>query len=157
MSRVSFRPATEEDARAIARRLRPEDALELYLSSGPNIEQTLLDSVGLSDECFAAEADGAVIALGGVGFIADFAIPWLVCTPEALRFPKLMVEEARKAIARWDKRGAVRMFNFSHADNTVHHRWLEHLGFTFDPHPHLRGELQTPFRHFYRDTPQCVM
>lgn len=123
--------------------------MELQESSGPDVEKTLLESVISSHECFAGAEDGKVIALGGVCLVGRTGIPWLVCSPEAVRHPVKLVAVGREAVSRWEPLCDV-MVNFTHPANTVHHRWLERIGFRFSPHMVPVGPNRTPFKHFYR-------
>lgn len=149
MSRVSIRAGKVADAIALAPRLRPEDALEVSLATGEDVEKSLLDSVRLSDECFAGVLGGQVIALGGVTFIKGWGIPWLVASPEALKFPITLVDAGRAAVARWEKSCDV-LFNYTHVDNVTHHKWLKHIGFTVVSEAVPYGASQEPFFQFYR-------
>lgn len=153
---VDIRPATRADCHDIAPRLREEDALELRLSSGKEPLQSLLDTFAFSSECFVAEEDGLVIAIGGFGtFIhkgtkdTTVGVPWLVGTPEMLNHPVTLVAAGRVAVDRWESQCEC-LCNLTHAENTVHHRWLRHIGFEFMPDVVPTGPTGAPFLQFYR-------
>jgi hypothetical protein len=123
------------------------------LSAGPDLETTLLDSVLHSDECFAGVLEGRVIALWGISLLPldgkQVGVPWLVASPEALKFPMKLVGIGKEMVARWEHQCDY-MTNLTHAENTVHHRWLDRIGFTFTPGTTPVGTHQAPFRQFYR-------
>lgn len=146
-----IRPGVHEDASTLAPRLRPQDALELTLSDGPDLASTLARSVAFSTDCWAAEEDGRVIALGGFGVAEGTAIgiPWMVGSPEVTKYPVKLVSVGREAVARWEPLCEV-MMNFSHAENRLHHRWLERIGFTLAKDPIPWGHAGAPFIQFYR-------
>lgn len=150
MTKPLIRPGTVADAISLATRLRPEDALEITLTSEDPIEKALIESLKLSTECFAAEVDGLVIAMGGFRLLPGrIGIPWMVGSPEIEDHPVSMVAAGRVAVDRWASQCDV-MANVSHQDNVVHHRWLVHIGFTFMPEVVPVGPQRAPFRQFYR-------
>jgi len=150
MTKPVIRPGTVADAISLAPRLRPEDALEISLTSEDSLEKTLLDSLEQSTECFAAEVDGLVIAMGGFRLLPGrIGIPWMVGSPEIEEYPVSMVAAGRVAVDRWASQCDV-MANVTHKDNVVHHRWLRHIGFTFLPEEVPVGPQRAPFLQFYR-------
>lgn len=151
MSKPLIRPGTLQDCLSLAPRLRPEDALELELASGKTPLEVLKESLEVSSECFAAEADGLVIAMGGCRYIEEMSVgvPWLVGSPEILNHPVSLVAAGRVAVDRWGKNCSV-LCNLTHAENHVHHRWLRHIGFSFMPDPWPMGPTRAPFLQFFR-------
>lgn len=150
MTKPTIRPGTEADAISLAYRLRREDALEIILTSPDPLEETLLESLKHSTECFAAEVDGLVIAMGGFRLLPNrIGIPWMVGSPEIEEYPVSMVAAGRAAVDRWASQCDV-MANVTHKDNVVHHRWLRHIGFTFLEEEVLVGAQRAPFLQFYR-------
>lgn len=152
MSRVLIREGRWQDAIDLAPRLRPADLLEMKLSSGPDIETTLLKSVALSDECWAGEEDGQLIALGGVApfpGLPGCGAPWLVASEEAVRRPIQLVKAGREYAARWGEKYPL-LLNYVHAENAVHIAWLKRVGFTFGDTLPDYGIGKAPFTLFYR-------
>lgn len=151
MSKPLIRPATLADILDLAPRIREEDALELALASGKTHLEVLKESLEVSDECFAAEDNGLVIAVGGCRYLegTTIGVPWLVGSPEILNHPVSLVAAGRVAVDRWGKNCTV-LCNLTHSENHVHHRWLRHLGFSFSPDPWPLGPTQAPFLQFYR-------
>ena len=155
--RLTIRKALRTDCHAIAPRLREEDAKELLLSSGKEPIESLLDSFSFSSETFVAEEDGQVIAIWGFGtFIYEEAgkktlvgVPWMVGTPEMMKHPVTIVAAGRVAVDRWESQCDC-LCNLTHVENTVHHRWLRHLGFQFMPDVVPTGPSKAPFLQFYR-------
>lgn len=149
MREVVIRPGRVADALSLSPGLREEDRLELQEASGPDVEKALIEAVLSSFECFAGVEGEKVIAIGGLCLAGRIGIPWLVCSPEAVRHPKKLVEVGREAISRWEHLCEL-MVNFTHPANTVHHRWIERIGFHFSPGMVPVGPNKTPFKHFYR-------
>lgn len=154
MKQLIFREGTLEDALSLAPRLRPEDALEVVAFGEPAAE-ALKASLECAEETLAAVEDGVVIALGGITIKGSFGVPWFLGSKESVKYPLQWVKMGKTLIARWEKKCSV-MTNFTHPDNTVHHQWLEHLGFTFLPGTVPYGPFNTPFRQFYRSSP-CAL
>lgn len=155
MTKPLIRKATREDCIDLAPRLRPEDATELTLSSGPNLKRTLLESLKFSSECFVAEEEGKVICIWGFGtFLYEdnktkVGVPWMVGSPEMMNYPVTIVAAGRASVDRWEKQCDC-MCNLTHIDNTIHHKWLKHIGFEFMPDVVPTGPTQAPFLQFYR-------
>lgn len=151
MSTVKFRRGTLEDALSLAPNLRPEDVEEVSLSHGVPPEVSLSESVVASKECFTAYEGDTILAMGGFALspCGSFGMPWLVGTPEMVKHPKVLVEEATIRVRLWGLQVPLLM-NYSHVRNTVHHRWLKRIGFTLQPTPVPYGPSQAPFIFFYR-------
>lgn len=146
---VIIRPGTVQDAHSIAPRLREADRKEILLGWGEDVLGALVASVEASHECFAGELNGVPIALGGIVGRDGGGFPWLVGSPECVRFPVKLTSAGIVAVARWEREFQV-MCNYSHIDNTVHHAWLRNLGFSFMPDAVPYGPRQAPFFLFYR-------
>ena len=150
MSKVLVRAGTVVDAISLAPRLRANDARELTLSNGPDLEDTLQNAVAVSCECFAAEEDGKVIALWGMAQpVPDTGVPWFVGSDETAKHPRKVIQFGKEMVKRWESRCSL-MMNYTHVENTVHHRWLAHIGFSFMPGTVPVGASSSPFLHFYR-------
>lgn len=143
------RLARPEDCLSLAPRLRAEDAVELELATGKTPLEALKESLEVSAEAFAAEADGVVVALWGCSFQNGAGSPWMVGSPEVLNYPVTFVAIGRVAVDRWSRSCSV-LHNLTHTENTVHHRWLRHIGFSFAPDVVPCGPAEAPFLHFYR-------
>src|SRR5260221_10065260 len=64
---LRFRPATAEDARELAGRLRAADRAEIQAAVGLDAALVLAEGVALSRPCWAvADEDGSLLALFGV-------------------------------------------------------------------------------------------
>lgn len=148
-----IRPGRLQDAVALAGRLRRADALEALLATGDGEFDVLTSSVALSNECWAAEDGGKVIAVGGVTFDYErnLGYPWLMGSDEMLKYPVTLVKVGREAVARWAPRCRTLM-NYVHAENEVHIRWLKRIGFTMGQTIPEFGEGKAPFIHFYRES-----
>lgn len=152
MSPLIIRPGTLADARSLAPRLRPADERELKLSSGGTSRDILQASVSMSDEVWAGESEGVVIALGGLTLFDGpqrLGVPWMVGSDELLQHPIKLVREGRRFVSQWEKRCQV-MTNFVHAENHVHIEWLKRIGFTMGHTFPEWGHGKAPFIQFYR-------
>lgn len=140
-----------DDLDYIAANLRPADAKELEAASGhTNYRDRLTMSVALSEEVRVVECDGVPILVFGLAPISDaVAAIWACGTSSVSRFRRSFVEDSRAMLQSWfDARSKlVRLANFAHADNTVHHRWLKAVGATLHPEEPVghRGAMFRPF------------
>lgn len=140
------------DLPGFAEKIRPADRVELLLSNGCDIQETLEYSVRLSDECFVAETpEDGVLCLFGVGPAQEPAvgIPWMVGTDAMLKHPKGLIQGGRWATERWLEKYPT-LVNFVHAANAVSIAWLQHIGFSLGQLVPNYGVGQAPFYQFYR-------
>lgn len=145
---LTYRVATEADARDLAPRLRESDRTEITLSSGPDNEKTLVESVRLSVEAHCAVEDGKVICLWGIGEQDCDGVPWMVASPEAMKHPKKLVKRTRQIIKRWSRHYRL-LYNMVHAENITTIRWLKSVGFTIGPLEPAYGVGKAPFHLFF--------
>lgn len=150
---LTYRKATLDDAVSLSSRLRPEDATEVALSSSESTEALLVHSVSMSQECYAAEVDGLVIALWGVHrYQLVIGVPWLLASPEVSRYAKRLVADGRAWVDHISITHPV-LTNFVHAGNKSSLRWLKHLGFTIGQLYPEYGVGKAPFYQFYKHSP----
>lgn len=152
MRKLTYRPATVEDAVSLSGRLRHEDMVEVHLASGKSPEEVLVLSLSISEVAEAAVVDGEVIAIRGIGGGGGIGVPWLLCSPEVSRWSKRMVADAIPWVAHHLQRYQM-LTNMVHAENTKAIQWLRRLGFTIgDLHPEW-GAGKAPFHQFYMFNP----
>lgn len=149
---ITIRPATLEDAHSLAGRLRFADVEELMASSGHEPLEGLLVSLELSVEAYAAELDGEVIALFGVGqhtLDPKCGVPWLLGSDELRRVPKALVKHSAEMVERWLQKWPT-LCNFVDARHVESIHWLERMGFILLKLHHRFGAAQLPFIQFVR-------
>lgn len=124
-----YRPVMDGDVGYIAANLRAPDAKELAIYG-------LEPLPGLQVSCDASvsaytllEPDGTPMAI--VGTTKDHMI-WLLGTDAVPRHPIRFLRHSKEVLSHMFS-GHRRLWNFVHAENTLHIKWLEWLGFTFGP------------------------
>ncbi len=147
--KLTYRPATLDDAVSLSTRLRPEDVTEVLLASGNSPEEALVASMGISEFSEAAVVNGLVIAMRGISRYKSVGIPWLLCSPEVSHWSKRMVADAIPWVSEHGKQYSV-LVNMVHAENTKAIQWLKRLGFTIGPLTPDYGVGKAPFYQFYR-------
>lgn len=152
---VVIRRATIHDCVDLAKRLRACDRDELIASTGVTPDLALPVSLGWGPSVI--ELDGRAEAIFGCSRSdAITGVPWFLSTPTPLT-PKWRVaflRHSRDMVHDWQSQYPL-LHNFTDARNTVHHRWLRWLGFTFTARHDLFGPLGLPFYEFVRIAP-CV-
>ena len=112
----------------------PDMALRLSLNaSGGNAQTAIID--------------GLPAAMLGVGLrCVEYGRPWMLSTSVVDRYPGLMLRHSPCIVAQWSATFPV-LINFVDARNLRSIRWLDWLGFTFDPALPW-GALGLPFHRF---------
>lgn len=150
---IRYRTATLDDAVSLSKRLRPEDATEVSLTSGDPLEVILVRSVTESEQAVVAEVDGLVIAVWGVRReMLVVGIPWLLCSPEVSRYSKRLVADGRSWVERINLSYPI-LTNMVYSKNTSSINWLKHLGFTIGELNPEFGVGKAPFYQFYKHSP----
>lgn len=147
---VVIRPATAADCHDLAPRLRPADAQELFAASSSPPEVALPST--LRWEPSVVELDGRPEAIMGCTRRDDIeGVPWFLSTdiPVSPRWRVAFLRHSRAVVEEW-QRWFPLLHNFTDARNTVHHRWLRWLGFTFVAQHERFGPLGLPFFEFVR-------
>lgn len=127
---INLRPATLDDARYLAPRLRDMDRMECEALFPVPVETVLVESVRLSLAAISIYNDEGT-PLGVFGVVPEseqVGLIWLVGTNGLLRHQR---ELMRKAPALLQEMHKVRpcLTNIVHEKNVVHRRWLHHFGF----------------------------
>lgn len=146
---LQYRPATPEDAVALAPRLRASDLDELARVSDRPIIDRLLDGIRLSDESWSCLKDDEVIGIIGVGRNGALGTVWMLCAPEVEQHPRLMLEHPRAWLASIESRYST-LCNAVSEHNTATIEWLQRLGFTVGDACPGYGKPGEVFRIFYR-------
>ena len=133
--------------------MRAADVKELYAASGSLDMLHLLGlSVGASAAVRVGVGDGKPGVIYGIrpNIGMESAAVWLVATIGIRRYSVPFLKHSRTTIQEWFEMypKVQTMFNFTHAENSVHHRWLEWCGATLlPPVPYgPLGELFIPFK-----------
>lgn len=151
---AQVRPATIADAVSIAPRLRQADQQEISASLGIPAEFALVATVHHSKVALAIEEDGEVIGLFGADPIPVFdntAQVWMVMTDAIHSISMQFLREGGEWLERLHEVAPL-LTNYTDKRNTLHHRWLRWLGFTFIGE-HAYGRQGEPFYQFVRLKP----
>jgi hypothetical protein len=148
-SRLSFRPATYDDCLDLAPRLRSVDQEEVWVANEWLPEEALVESWGNTKFPWAGIVDGQVQFIFGIGKTQrpTEGIPWLLGSDV---IKEISTEFAVKSRPVWDEvsEGYTYFHNCVWSKNTVHIRWLKHLGFEFARDPHPLGTNRELFYYF---------
>lgn len=129
---TEVRPATPEDAVALAARLRHSDEIEVWLTSASSAQKALLRSLAASDEAWTGLLDGVPVCMFGVGRISVLggSSVWLLGSPEIETIPRAFLVQSRDWARRLvDRHGVLR--NYVWPGNRQTMAWLRRLGARF--------------------------
>jgi hypothetical protein len=148
--------ANEIDIVRFAPLLRSADIREIEASVGTAPEEALKQSISESTVTRAVYSvpDNAPLAIFGIG-PADtgVGVPWMVGTDASSRYSKSLVKEGRRWLDQWNEVYPI-LTNIVDARNTVHLRWVRHMGFTLcEPRTGLGVDPSVPFVQIIRTTP----
>jgi hypothetical protein len=142
------RPATREDAIAIAPRLWLRDAsAEVWKRQGLSLECAALLTFESSIEAWVWEVDGEPVAMWGLSLtslVGGKRMAWFLATPHIAREARTFWKGSRRIVAELLERyGAIE--GYCDARFTASKRWLVRLGFKLGP---LEERAGIPFHHF---------
>lgn len=129
----TLREVRESDLPYLASNLRTADIREFYGSYGH------LDvSVGIRASCLNSDQaiigadteDKPIVAFGVRQVSPKCALIWAFGTPAVQRYRIAFIRTSRRVIQGWfeDLPEVDYFFNFTHSENTLHHKWLEWCG-----------------------------
>ena len=132
--------------------LRQADVDELIVASGgKNTWDALKYSVYHSNEwteiCYEVETD-EILMVFGLASSEGIGIPWMVASPNITKYTKILMRYAHQTINDMINQFPL-LVNFVDSRNTVHIRWLEHMGFQFSGVEHMIGSI--PFKQFHME------
>jgi hypothetical protein len=139
-----LRPATIDDAFALAPRLRLADIEEVQAAGHPDMDVVLAESISTGSESWAFEVDGVVHAIMGVVDAKEFGVPWMLGSDEIFKYRKALLTLPHAYLPRWLEQFGL-LQNLVHSKNRRSIRWLQSLGFTLGPPVQLNGH---PFHLF---------
>jgi hypothetical protein len=151
--RQRWRLATPEDIADVVSRLRTADIEECKAMYGITPHDFFTYCGYDPDNTYVIfNAAGVNVALAGVGVRGDgSAAIWMVATEdlenhqiEFLRYSRTFIEEVSRPFTY--------TFNWVHAQNEVHIKWLKWCGFTFIRLHEKYGASGEPFYEFIRIT-----
>ena len=146
------RQATVDDAHKIAPMLREQDRREVLAASGYTPEVVLPTAFtieGDKDIIFAETVDGDPILIAGVRETQPrIGAIWMVGTPLIEQYAFRYARHARRKVDKeWHAKWPC-LWNMAWADNDLHVRWLEYMGFKFLRRVEHRGHSFIEFaRH----------
>lgn len=129
------RPATMDDVHYVAENMRKEDIEEAgAFMLSPLTALTI--GYNTSDVCYALTApDGEPAAILGVApniAYKRMGAIWLLGTPLIEKYPKTFIRNTKPALNEmFEKTDYDAFFNYTYAENVLHHKWLKWTGFTF--------------------------
>ena len=137
-------------AAAMAPKMRESDAAEVWASGGHTPHDALIASVQWSAQAYAAQFNGDLGAIFGVGpasFLSNVGIPWLLGTPVLHQYPSAFHKASRGFLAAWlDEYASLEQMVDSRNEKSL--RWLSRLGFTVEA-PTLWGYEGRPFHRVH--------
>ncbi len=146
---VIIRPATEDDARELAPRMRAADMAEVWASGRKSPEDALLSSVRMSTHAWSGFVDGKLVVMWGCGpasMLDRIGVPWMLGSDDILKHQKAFLRRNREYVGKM-LLCYTRLVNWVDARNVVSIRWLRWLGFKMDVEQPY-GVLGLPFIKF---------
>lgn len=145
---VTYRKATVDDAVALFPRLRVDDLREVTLSSGNNVEASLVKAVEVSEVCLCAEDEEGIICLWGIArHDSSRGSIWMLAADSVYKYTKELIGIKPWVHSMLPHYGT--LYNYVHADNKRSIRWLKMLGFKFGELIPDYGVGKAPFYPFY--------
>ena len=140
--------ATLGDLKYLAKNLREEDTAELYAASGKDNWAILKNSLLVSDIIKVGFADEVPFVVWGTVPAATGASIWMVGTDGIITHRREFLRQSKKLRDDLHKQHPL-LWNYADVRNTVHHRWLRWLNFSFIRKVSY-GYEQRPFYEFGR-------
>lgn len=126
--------------------MRAEDVQEIWHASRSLPLDALLRGYRDSEQPYAIERNGRVVALFGVvAYPGQGASPWMLATDDLKRCKSLLRECRRRLDGYLTEHGY--LANAVWSKNAVHIEWIKWLGFHFQGEDIRNGEA---FLHFHR-------
>ena len=139
------RPATRQDIRYVAERLRKADRLELAAATG--LTPLALPFILPLGSTLAWLVDGRPVCLFGCDPLSTSMqyAPWMLGTDVIKKHPIAFLRQSLRILKGWKDRP---MTNVVDGRNKLHVRWLVWLGFTFHELIPEYGAQRLPFWRF---------
>ena len=157
MTKGYIREAVWGDVSPIAAHMRPADVAEVFASTGAKPEGALYS--GLLTSAFGGKvrticlSDSTPVSMLGVLPTGEPGVGavWLLATDRLLEIQTLFLRRSRETLAELTQGYRV-VYNYTDARNTVHHRWLQWMGFTIIQRHEEWGHARLPFLEFCKIT-----
>ena len=140
-------PASGPLLHATVHSLRVEDLQEVsFLCPRKDPRLHLLNEVPNRHALIASAKDGTPLVLFGCVTEATHGVPWMLCTDAVQRHRLDVLRTSRRFVDSWLQQHRV-LCNTTWAGNTMHHRFIESMGFTIhrDRPAHINGGVFLPF------------
>lgn len=128
------RKAWPEDIHFLAATMREEDVNECY-ASGHFPKDALFLGFHNGITYTLMEPNGPIAGMLGVTKShpeAKDGLVWMLATPAIEQYPMTFLRRCKPVLDRlYDESGCELLWNHTHKPNTVHHKWLKWLGFSF--------------------------
>lgn len=143
-----FARATPEHAAEVAASLRESDRAELRIIGVEDAAERLAAILMLRGDARAVlDKDGRAVALFGCAETeAGAAAPWMLCADRIKVARKLIVKHGARWVRAWAKRWP-RLQNATHAENRLHHRFIEACGFRWAGETTINGHAFRVFEY----------
>lgn len=143
------RELRDGDLEYLAENLRELDRDEIMAVSEGSVLEALIESVEISEHTWIMDASGVPLGIFGVTpFDERQAIIWMMATDEINDHSIKFLRNSHAIIKQFfEMTGASVLWNYTYAENTLHHAWLEWLGAEFGPPMAIgnQGEKFLPF------------
>ena len=151
-----------EDILYLAPRLRQADVTELKAMTGMKADEGLMASFNSSlpdftKTIFIADKQVGIFGLSPSAVIG-IAYVWMVGTPDLSLLKKDLIIQTKKELQHMTNAFPI-LTNVVYSKNTVHIKWLHHLGFKFlRRYENFGYNKDSCFFHFiYHDTPIDIL
>lgn len=148
MHKLEIRKSVLDDVFELALRLRPDDVREV-LAVGSNPRKSLLLGFIYSDTCYTAVAGNQVLGMYGASnhnLAKGFASIWCLTAPQMEKYPIAFVKEGKRFLDKCLQQYDIVM-NRVDSRNTLHIKWLKHIGVTLTNSVLING---VEFIQFYK-------
>lgn len=157
-----LKEVTTNSLEHIAFNMRKADRVECDAAAGVQLPEVHIEnSVGVSDLTYIINTPhDEPMAVCGIVYSEQprYAVVWMMGTDQIRHHYRFFVRNSKESLASlMDSLELDVLFNFTHIDNHVHHRWLGWLGARFyDARPYgVNGEQFIPFT-INRKGVECV-
>jgi hypothetical protein len=141
-----FVRAKLDHALEVARNIRESDSAELAALGISDVEARLRWALNIPGDVRAVlNRDGLAVAIFGCAEISPgVGSPWMLCAKGIQSARRFIMKHGKRRVEAWRKRWPV-LRNATYAGNRMHHRFIEHCGFTWMGEAQINGH---PFKVF---------
>lgn len=133
---------------AVASDLRDSDRVELAALGIDDVGARLKWALTIPGDVRAVlNADEQAVAIFGCAELSSgHGAPWMLCARNIRSAGRFIIKYGRRRVAAWLRRWP-HLQNATHADNTLHHRFIEYCGFTWSGDAMINGHKFLVFSH----------